>query len=241
MAKPQFSIIYEDNDIIVVNKTTGITVIPNRTGSEKSLKDYLELKTGNEIWVVHRIDRETSGIVIFGKNELAHRALNHQFLKRIVTKEYVCLCNGNTTEEWREINKPILQDSRSKMVRINPAGKKAISHFKCVENSKRYSKNIVRIETGRMHQIRIHMASVGHPILGDELYNKNPEILLSSFKKKYVSGKSFSEEKSLMQRAALHAFSLRIVHPITEKEMYFEAELPKDMNACWTQIQKWDK
>lgn len=241
MAKTNYAIIYEDESIIVVNKSTGITVIPTRDGHVKSLKEVLDFQLGIEAFVVHRIDRETSGIVIFAKNEEAHRHLNNQFLKRKVIKEYICLSNGTTQEEWIEINKPILKDTRSKLVRIHPTGKKAISHFKSIENSKKFSKNIIRIETGRMHQIRIHLASVGHPILGDELYNKNPKILLSQFKKKYQSGSVFEEERSMMQRTALHAFSLTVFHPESEEKMYFEAELPKDIKACWTQIMKWDK
>lgn len=240
MAKPKFQIIFEDEDLIVVNKTTGIAVIPTRSGYPLSLKQMLETQFDYNIFVVHRIDRETSGIVIFAKNEEAHKSLNHQFLKRIVTKEYLCLCKGNTSEEWETIDKSILIDSRLKLVRISNDGKRAISHYKSLMNSKRYCKNLVRIETGRMHQIRVHMASVGHPILGDSLYNKHPEIYLSSFKKKYTSSKGSDQEESLMKRAALHAYSLEILHPRTEEKIKFTAELPKDIKACWNQIEKWD-
>ena len=240
MAKSKFQIIFQDEDIIVVNKSSGITVIPTRSGRPLSLKQMLETQLESDIFIVHRIDRETSGIVILAKNEASHKALNHQFLKRIVTKEYICLSKGNTGENWEEIDKPILQDSRSKTVRINHEGKKAISHYKSLANSKRYCKNLVRIETGRMHQIRVHMASVGHPILGDILYNKNPEVYLSSFKKKYTLRKHSSQEESLMKRAALHAYSLEIVHPRTEEKLKFTADLPKDIRACWNQIEKWD-
>lgn len=240
MAKKLYEIIYQDDVILVANKTTGITVIPTRTGVPRSLKDYLEIEVGHNLFTVHRIDKETSGIVIFAKNEEAHKNLSLQFQKRKVVKEYLCLTAGNGLNQWKEINKPILIDSRSKTVKINQDGKYAISHYKCIENSKRFSKHLVKIETGRMHQIRIHMASVGHPILGDELYNRHPKVLLSSFKKKYSRTNRDKEERSLMQRAALHAYTLEIIHPTTNDKMKFSATLPKDINACWNQISKWD-
>lgn len=240
MAKKLYNIIYQDDSILVANKSTGITVIPTRNGIPKSLKEYLETELKQDLWTVHRIDKETSGIVIFANNEIAHRELSLQFQKRIVTKEYLCLTAGNGINEWKEINRPILVDSRSKTVSISRDGKKAISHYKCLENSKRYSKHLVKIETGRMHQIRIHMATVGHPILGDELYNRHHEVFLSTFKKKYTRGRQDKQERSLMLRSALHAYTLEIIHPETEEKMKFEAPLPKDIKACWNQISKWD-
>ena len=242
MSKSKFyEVIYEDKSILVLNKESGIPVVPTRDPNEKSLVKILQSKYDQHIYVVHRIDRETSGIIVFAFSEEAHKNLNSQFYKREVVKHYLCISHGVGGSDWKTVQKKISLDGNSHKMKIDPMnGKDALSHYKSLDVSKRYSRNIVKIETGRTHQVRIHMASEALPLLGDTLYNRNPKLKLSYIKKKYVPGGKGKDERSLMRRTALHAHSLKFRHPITGMELEYEAAEPKDMRACWNQISKWD-
>lgn len=235
-----FTLIHKDDHVIVVNKAPGIPVVPSRDPNEKSLVKLLQYQLDRHIYVVHRIDRETSGIVVFAFDEETHKALNLQFYKREVEKHYISICAGIAQSEWTSVNKRLSMDANTHRMKIDQRGKEALSHYKSLETSNKYSKNLVKIETGRTHQVRIHLSSEGFPILGDKLYNFNPNLKLSHMKKKYVPAGKGKTERPLMPRTALHAFSLKFIHPQSKVELFFEAELPKDMRACWNQIMKWD-
>ena len=241
MSKSKFyETLYEDKSLIVVNKQAGIAVVPTRDQNEMSLVKILQKKYDQHIYVVHRIDRDTSGIVVFAFEEESHKHLSAQFFKRQTEKHYRCISNGRSTTEWTTIDKKLSLDKGSKKVVVDRSGKEAVSHYQSLDESKSYSFNAVKIDTGRTHQIRVHLASVGLPIVGDPLYNMSRKLKLSSIKKKYVPSGKGREERPLMPRCALHAFSLKFKHPVTGMEKYFEAEPPKDMRACWSQIKKWD-
>lgn len=213
-------IIYEDNDIIVVNKPKGMVVHPANGNPDGTLvnaimaicKDSLS-GIGGEIrpGIVHRIDKDTSGILIIAKNDKAHIKMSEQIKNHEVKKTYIALVRGLVKENEATINMPIGRSKidRKKMA-VTKDGKEAITHFKVI---KRYPENNctlleVNIETGRTHQIRVHLSQIGYPIIGDTTYS---------------SGKN----KWNIQGQCLHAKRLEFKHPITGKEMKLEAKLPE--------------
>lgn len=213
-------VIYEDEDIIVVNKPKGLVVHPANGNPDGTLvnaimaicKDTLS-GIGGEIrpGIVHRIDKDTSGILVIAKNDKAHINLSEQIKKHEVKKVYIALVRGIVKENEATIKMPIGRSTKDrKKMAVTEKGKEAITHFKVL---KRYPEDNctlleVRIETGRTHQIRVHLAQIGYPIIGDTTYS---------------SGKN----KWGIEGQCLHAKSLEFKHPITEKIMYLEAELPK--------------
>lgn len=213
-------VIYEDEDIIVVNKPKGLVVHPANGNPDGTLvnaimaicKDTLS-GIGGEIrpGIVHRIDKDTSGILVIAKNDKAHINLSEQIKNHEVKKVYIALVRGIVKENEATIKMPIGRSTKDrKKMAVTEKGKEAITHFKVL---KRYPEDNctlleVRIETGRTHQIRVHLAQIGYPIIGDTTYS---------------SGKN----KWGIEGQCLHAKSLEFKHPITEKIMYLEAELPK--------------
>ena len=212
-------IIYQDDDIIVVNKPKGMVVHPGNGNPDGTLvnslmaicKDSLS-GIGGEIrpGIVHRLDKDTSGVLVVAKNDKAHINLSNQIKNREVEKTYIALVRGIVKENEATINMPIgrNKNDRKKMA-VEKDGKEAITNFKVLE---RYPKDNctlleVKIETGRTHQIRVHLSHIGYPVIGDEVYS---------------NGKN----KWGIKGQCLHAKKLKFKHPITGKEMEFEAELP---------------
>jgi len=220
--KIDLNVIYEDNDIIVINKPKGLVVHPANGNPDGTLvnalieicKDSLS-GIGGEIrpGIVHRLDKDTSGILVVAKNDKAHINLSEQIKKRQMEKIYIALVRGNVKESQATINMPIGRSNgdRKKMA-VTKNGKEAITHFKVLEryekNNNKYSLLEIKIDTGRTHQIRVHLAQIGYPVIGDYIYS---------------NGKN---EFGIIGQC-LHSKSLKFIHPITEKEMYLEAELPK--------------
>ncbi len=232
--------LYEDDDLIIVNKPSGLLVVPDRFNHElPSLNKILETKAGQKIWVVHRLDRDTSGVICFAKNEQAHRYLSIMFQERDINKFYAGLVVGIVIPAEGRIESPIAEHPavHGKMV-VSKKGKIAVTDYKVVEQWPLYSLLQFQIHTGRTHQIRVHMQSIGHPIVCDELYGDGQPFLLSHIKRKYhMSGKD-EVEKPLLSRLALHAYRLEFVKE-DGKEIIAEAPLPKDMAACVKQLNKW--
>ena len=240
MAKKKlYEIIWQDSDLLIANKSTGLPVIPGRNLEMLSLKQRLEKDLDIHLWTTHRIDKETSGLVVFAKNPEAHKAMNQLFLDHKIAKIYRCICRGTISTKEKTIDKPIFIDSKVQKVKIHPHGKASVSHFKSIETSKSFSLVQVRIETGRTHQVRVHLSTEGYPIIGDLLYNRTPEVFLKDIKKKFKS-KSV-QERPMISRCALHAWGLSFIHPITNELLELESELPKDIRACWNQMVKNDK
>ena len=213
-------ILYEDNDIIVVNKPKGMVVHPASGNYDGTLvnaimsicKDSLS-GIGGEIrpGIVHRLDKDTSGVIIIAKNDKAHINLSEQIKNHEVEKTYIALVRGVVKENEATIDMPIARSTKDrKKMAVSKNGKRAVTHFKVI---KRYPKDNctlleVKIETGRTHQIRVHLSEIGHPIIGDQVYSKG-------------------KNRWNIEGQCLHARSLRFVHPITKKEMFVEAELPE--------------
>ena len=211
-------ILYQDDDIIVVNKPKGMVVHPANGNLDGTLvnaimaicKDSLS-GIGGEIrpGIVHRLDKNTSGAIIIAKNDKAHINLSEQLKNHEIKKTYIALVRGIVKENNATINMPIARskNDRKKMA-VDKNGKEAITHFKVLERFDNCTLLEINIETGRTHQIRVHLSHIGYPIIGDDVY--------SNGKNRWnVNGQ------------CLHAKSLRFKHPVTGKEMYIEADLPK--------------
>jgi 23S rRNA pseudouridine955/2504/2580 synthase/23S rRNA pseudouridine1911/1915/1917 synthase len=238
----QIEIIYEDDDLVIVNKPAGTLVIPDRFNSNiPSLNHLLEIKLGQKIWVVHRLDRDTSGVICFAKNEQTHRYLSKLFEAHEVGKFYAGLVQGRVIPEEGRIESPIAEHphTKGKMI-VARKGKDSVTDYKAVEQWALYSLVQFQIHTGRTHQIRVHMQSIGHPIVCDELYGDGKPFLLSGIKKKFKLSEKEEVERPLLSRLALHAYRL-VLKKEDGKEIVAEAPIPKDMAACINQLNKWSK
>lgn len=235
-------ILYEDQDLVVVNKPAGIPVIPDRFNTEAPcINKMLEVQLGQRVWVVHRLDRDTSGVLCLALNEQAHRYMSQQFQDHQVGKFYAGLVHGRVMQESATIEAAIAEHPtvKGKMV-VNRKGKPSITDYKVVSRWPLHTLLQFRIHTGRTHQIRVHMQSIGHPIVADRLYGDGKPFLLSGIKKKYkLSGKD-EEERPLLQRLALHAYRLMFLKE-DGTEVVVDAPLPKDIAACVSQLNKHNK
>lgn len=234
-------IIFENDDFVAVSKPSGLLTIPDRHDNElASLSGMLKKKYGH-IYTVHRIDRDTSGLVIFAKNEVMHKYLSQLFESRDVEKYYLGLVNGDLPLPEGSVNAGIMEHpvQRGKMV-TNAKGRPSLTDYAVEEAFGVYSLVRFRIHTGRTHQIRVHMKHLGHPIAVDELYGTATPVLLSAIKKKFRLGKFTEEERPLLQRLALHAWKLKFTGPNGET-VELEAPLPKDMQAVLQQLRKHKK
>ncbi|HOY16293.1 MAG TPA: RluA family pseudouridine synthase [Haliscomenobacter sp.] len=236
-------VIHIDEHIIVCEKPSGLLSIPDRFDQEKpNLYHLLEAQYG-QVWIVHRIDRETSGILVFARNEDAHRALNQQFLDRTVEKIYLALVEGRPMPPTGEINKAIAPHPSiaGKMI-TSGKGKSALTLYKVVDTYKAYALVEADIKTGRTHQIRVHFASIGHPLAVDPVYGKRAAFFLSEIKThRFNLKKDQDEEQALVSRLTLHAHKLTLDHPATGERMAFTCELPKDFRALLSQLDKWGR
>ncbi|HCF65382.1 MAG TPA: RNA pseudouridine synthase [Clostridiales bacterium] len=211
-------IIYEDSDIIVVNKPKGMVVHPANGNPDGTLVNAIlsicknslsgiggELRPG----IVHRLDKDTSGLIIVAKNDKAHINMSEQIKERNVKKTYIALVRGNVPEEEATINMPIGRSTKDrKKMAVTKNGKQAITHFKVLKRYSKYTLLEIKIETGRTHQIRVHMAEIGYPVVGDAVYS---------------NGKNeFGIEGQM-----LHAYKLEFMHPITNKHMELTVPLPQ--------------
>lgn len=230
-------LLFENDDFVVLNKPSGLLSIPDREGKEISLKKQLSEKYGN-IFVVHRLDKETSGLIVFAKNETAHRHLSKQFEERKTRKIYCGLVKGSLLNKKGTINEPIAENTVKKGVMIiHRRGKESITDYEVLEDFRIYSWLQFQIYTGRTHQIRVHMMNLGHPIVCDAIYGDGKPVLVSSLKSKFKLSKDIEEEKPILNRLALHAFQLSFTD-LSGSLVELEAPLQKDMRATLQQLQK---
>lgn len=232
MSKRGIEILAETDDFVAVDKPAGLLSIPDREGDEISLKKILKEKYG-EIYTVHRLDRDTSGVIVFAKNETAHKRLSRLFEERTVEKYYTGIVKGTLSQKTGTIDAPIAQHSvRLTQMIIHKRGKPSVTDYKVVEELGKFSLVQFRIHTGRTHQIRIHCQYIGHPIVCDDIYGDGTPVLLSSLKKNYNLSKAELEERPILSRLALHS------HRIVFDEFDIAAEPPKDIRAFLQQLKK---
>jgi len=237
--KRGIDIIFSDDHLLVVNKPSGLLSIPDRFDSTKeNLVGHLRQSLGESIWIVHRIDRDTSGLICFAKSALAHRHLNQQFEDHRVEKVYLALVDGVPNPPTGIIDTPITVHpfQEGKMI-ASKVGKPALTHYTVKEIFKNSSLVQVEIETGRTHQIRVHFRHIGHPLLVDPLYGRREYLSLKDIRKANKPELE-SKERPLLDRLSLHAARLTLTHPITEEKITFEAPLPKDLRAVIHQYRK---
>ena len=221
-------VVYEDDDVIVVNKPTGLVVHPAPGHPDGTLVNALLHHCGDSLsgiggekrpGIVHRIDRDTSGLIIAAKNDAAHLALSAQLKDHSLSRTYECLVTGNMKQDSGTVDAPIGRSSadRKKMA-VVPTGRRAVTHWEVVARYPGVTHLRCRLETGRTHQIRVHMAYIGHPILGDTVYGA----------KKPVPG---------LTGQCLHAAGLRFVHPRTGEPVELHCPLPPEFTAMLQKLQ----
>lgn len=231
------AIIRETENWVAINKEAGLLSIPDREQSAVSLKDLLTKEYGS-IYTVHRLDRDTSGVIIFAKNEATHQYLSKQFEERSTVKKYNGLVLGKVYEAEGTIDAPIgPHPGKPGHMMVLRKGKPSITLFKTLHAFAAYSWMEFTILTGRTHQIRVHMQHLGHPIVCDPYYGDGKPFLLSSIKKKFKLGKDVLEERPLINRLALHASSLQF-KDAGGSLVELAAPLPKDLRASLQQLEK---
>src|SRR5687767_318047 len=190
-----------------------------------------------KIYIVHRLDKETSGIILFAKDEATHKYLSGLFEQRIIEKFYMGIIQGSLVNKRGVISEPIGEHSVHKgLMTISKKGKPSVTEYEVIKDFGLYSLVKFQIHSGRTHQIRVHMKHSGHPIACDELYGNPEPILLSSFKRKYKLSRQ-EEERPILSRMGLHSYQL-IFTDAAGKRHDLVAELPKDMRALLQQLQK---
>ena len=236
----QAGIIQETSSWIVLNKPAGMLSIPDREGKEASLKSFLQERYG-EIFTVHRLDRETSGLILFAKTAAAHGYLSLQFEERTIEKIYLGLVVGIIGQKEGVIEEPIGEHpSKKGMMAVMRKGKPSLTSYVVREEFGKFSLVEFNIHTGRTHQIRVHMQHLGHPVVCDELYGDGKPVFISGIKRNFKLSKTEEEERPILNRLGLHA--ARLTFTDEDGKIYApEAELPKDMRALLQQLNKWKR
>ncbi|MDX9917042.1 MAG: RluA family pseudouridine synthase [Gudongella sp.] len=222
------NIVYQDESLAVINKPQGMVVHPAPGNYDGTLVNALlyhldNLSSINGVirpGIVHRLDKDTSGLLVVAKNDLAHRILSDNLKRHEITREYIALLNGKLKEDKGTLNFPIGRDprNRKKMAVVTQNGKEAVTHYEVIKQYERYVLTQIRLETGRTHQIRVHFSNIGHPVVGDPLYSTG------------------TNEFGALQ--LLHAAKIAFIHPITGIQMQFEAELPVEFQNVVNRLNK---
>lgn len=237
--KSDFDIIHEDDDVILISKHAGVLTIPDRYNKKlPSIYRLLIEKYGN-IFTVHRLDRDTSGIMVFGKTPEAHRHLNLQFDKQEVGKFYHLVLAGVVSKDEINIDIPIAADpSKPGMSYPSARGKESLTKLKVLKRFRGSTLVECELVTGRHHQLRVHCATIGHPLLVDPEYAGTYEFLLSSVKRRFKLGKR-QEEKPIISRLTMHSQRISFDHPSGLGSVSYEADYPKDFSALLQALGKY--
>jgi 23S rRNA pseudouridine1911/1915/1917 synthase len=247
--KIDIDIVYEDNDILVVNKPPNQVVHPGHGNYSGTLLNGLIYHNENlpqnrdgRPGLVHRIDKDTSGLLVVAKSDIALTKLSEQFFHKTIDRKYLAIVWGLPSPEHGTIDKYLSRDKKNRMIMSVPVnediGKRAITHYKVIENLGYVSLVECELETGRTHQIRAHMKHIGNPIFNDQRYGGD-KILKGTIFNKY---KQFVENCfKLLPRQALHAKTLSFNHPRTNERLAFETELPNDFKSCFEKWKNYSK
>ncbi|TCP95222.1 ribosomal large subunit pseudouridine synthase D [Cricetibacter osteomyelitidis] len=220
------NIIYEDDDILVINKPKDFVVHPgagNRNGTVLNalLYHYPQIAEVPRAGIVHRLDKDTTGLMVVAKTIPAQTKLVRDLQKRKITREYEAIAGGIMTKGGK-VDQPMARHPTKRThMAVHPMGKPAVTHYRIMERFRDYTRLRLRLETGRTHQIRVHMAHIAHPLLGDQIYGGRPRPPKNA-------SEHFAEVLRNFQRQALHAVMLRLEHPITGEPMEWHAPLPDD-------------
>lgn len=234
-------VLYDDEHVLAISKPAGLACVPTRRADEPTVKSVLQAGLGDEaahVRLIHRIDQDTSGVLLLARTRDAQRRLTEQFVQRRVRKTYLALVNGVPDEPAGVVEAPIAKGrGDSTRVRINfSRGKPAVTEWEVLERFARYALLRCRPRTGRQHQIRAHLQLAGYPLAVDELYGGQKGLMLSSFKADYHPG--HDEERPLIGRLSLHAESIEFEHPADGRTIRVEAPLPKDFRAAINQLRR---
>ena len=220
------NIVYEDDDIIVINKSKDLVVHPgagnpNGTVLNALLYHYPPIVEVPRAGIVHRLDKDTTGLMVVAKTIPAQTKLVRDLQKRKITREYEAVASGIMTKGGT-VDQPMARHATKRtLMAVHPMGKPAVTHYRIMENYRNYTRLRLRLETGRTHQIRVHMAHIAHPLLGDQTYGGRPRPPKNA-------SEDFMEVLRTFKRQALHAVMLRLAHPITGEMMEWYAPLPDD-------------
>ena len=233
----KLNIVYEDKDLIVINKPAGIVMHPGAGNKTGTIVNALINHCGDELkfvgdaqrpGIVHRIDKDTSGLVVIAKNDFTHKHLSDQFAAHSIERVYIAVCWNKISPANGKIKSLLSRSNRNrtKMMSSVSRGKVAITHYKTLENLKNKKNQIVatvlecRLETGRTHQIRVHLTEKGNPLIGDRTYGRSPQSKLKSLSESTV------QSIKMLPGQALHAKSLGFLHPKKEKKLHFQSVMP---------------
>jgi 23S rRNA pseudouridine955/2504/2580 synthase/23S rRNA pseudouridine1911/1915/1917 synthase len=230
------AILFSDEHLIGISKPPGVLSVPGRDPEEVSLLEQLRVNMG-DLYPVHRLDRDTSGVILFARHEEAHRTLSISFERREIEKTYQAIVLGIPTEESFIIDVPLAVD-RNNLTRVSGSGKKSVTYCRILEQIGRFSFLELKPETGRQHQIRVHLAAIGCPLAVDPTYGSPTPVTIRDIKLR-LRGVENLEGSALLQRTPLHAHRIAFKHPVTAIPMELLAELPKDMRATLQQLRKW--
>ena len=234
-----YKVIYSDESMVVLNKRSGILIAADRYNPDAPRLDVLAEKEFGKLYAVHRIDKDTSGLIIYARTPEAQRNISMQFEKREVKKIYHALVYGHPLWQELHVDLPLLPDGdiRHRTVVNKRFGKPSVTDFKLLGICGGFSWIEARPQTGRTHQIRVHLAENGVSIVCDPLYSGNQKpIRLSEIKHKWNGNEE--EERPLLSRLALHAYKITLNHPVTGESVSFTADYPKDMDATRKQLAK---
>jgi len=236
-SKNKFEVVFENDEFIAINKSAGMLSIPDREQSEKSLKEYL-IDLYGSIYTVHRLDKDTSGLILFTKSETAHKFFSMLFEERKIEKFYVGIVLGSPNNPSGLIDAPIAEHGTQKgLMTVHRNGKPSSTSYEVLEANKHYSLVSFQLHTGRTHQIRVHSKNIGHPLACDPLYGDGKSVLLSAIKKKFKLSKHDEEERPMINRLALHSYKLIFTDSKGEHHEII-ATIPKEFRALMTQLKK---
>lgn len=228
--------LHSDDALLVINKPAGLLSLPDRY--DRSLPHVRSVVRARDLLIVHRLDRETSGVMVLARTAEAHAALNRQFEAGEVTKVYRAIIRGEPRDDHFEIDAALRPpDGRVIRTVVDRKGKKAHTVVDVLERFVGYALVEARPATGRTHQIRVHLAHAGHPIVCDPLYGDGESVLLSRIKRRYVETER--EERPLIGRLGLHAASIELSHPSNGERLAISAPDAKDFRATLNQLGKW--